>query len=399
MSARVAVVIPYYDGQRDLDLLLAALELQDAQAVGGFEVVVVDDGSPMPPRLGQRPYPIRTVRQDDLGFRASAARALGAVVTDAPVLVFLDADTVPTPGLLAALTQDVGAGPCGTLVVGRRRHADLGGWSPDRLRAWFVDGGDGPTELGDPQWLADGYAQTDDLRRADDRSYRFVISAVLALPRALYEAAGGFDPGFVGYGGEDWDLAHRAFLAGGDLLHVPDAVAWHDGPDLAGREDPAGLRAVKDAETLQLAHVLTDPLARGAGLRWRYPHTVVVLHGVHEPGLVAACAASVLDGADAQLWCVDLAEPPAGLEGQVHVGPVPRDVLQRARLVADLPVPVAGRLPTTPCDVGVEGGVVTVRSSRDLARGERWAPADAPGGGLTALRPGPTLEARWAGWA
>lgn len=394
--SEVAVVIPWFEQQEQLDLVLAALELQTLPPA---EVVVADDGSSVPPRLGQRAYPVRAVRQEDEGFRASAARALGAAATSARVLVFLDADTVPEPGCLAALAALVDDGPRGAVVVGRRRHADLRGWSPDRVRAWFA-GGPAPDVLDEPRWLADAYAQTDDLRRADDRSYRFVISALLALPRELYDAAGGFDPGFVGYGGEDWDLAHRCWLAGAELRHAPGAVAWHDGPDLAGRTDPEALRAAKDAETLQLAHVLTDPLARGAGLQWRYPHTVVVLPGRPAPGDLAACASSLLAGRDAALWCPDLDALPPALADQprLHAGPVPPDVRCRARLLVELPGPVLGELPDEPGDVELAAGdVIRVRSLRRLALGDDSAPRRA--GDQVPLAPGPALEARWAGWA
>lgn len=406
-TPQVAVVIPFYEQQGQLDLVLAALERQD---LAPAEVVVADDGSAGAPHVGDRPYPVRVVRQEDQGFRASAARHLGAGATTAPVLAFLDADTVPEPGYLAALAAVVGDGPRGTLAVGRRRHGDLGGWTAHRLGEWFA-GGAAPEPLGDPAWLADGYRATDDLRRADDRSYRYVISACLALPRELYCAAGGFDPGFVGYGGEDWDLAHRAWLAGADLRHVPDAVAWHDGPDLAGRADPDALRATKDAETLALAHVLTDPLARGRGLVWRYPHTVAVVAGPADAGTVAACADSLLAGADAGVWFPDATPPAALTDPRVHAGSPPPDVLQRARLQVRLPGAslVDGGLPALaqPGDHAVPGlGVVQVRRSRDLARGDAtweatWdAAVPAPTSVvIRPLVPTATLEARWAGWA
>lgn len=398
----VAVVIPYYADQARLDLVLAALELQ---TLPGFEVVVADDGSPEPPVVGQRPYPVRTVRQDDLGFRAAAARDLGARATGADVLCFLDGDTVPEPGYLAALTGRVGGGPCGTLAVGRRRHADLAGWTADDVHAWLGGGRPGPTELPEPAWLTEAYAATRDLHDADDRSYRFVISAVLALPRELYARAGGFDPSFVGYGGEDWDLAHRCWLAGADLRHVPGAIAWHDGPDFAGRDGDE--RAVKDAETLQLAHVLTDPLARGGGLLWRHPETVVEVTGDLSAGECAATANALLHGTDAGVWFTDLGAVPAGVahDPRVHVGAVAVDDLRRCRhrvwvegairltrplaeVVAAGPATYAwGRLP-----------LVRVARTRDLGRGEdAYAARDAAEEGITPLGE-VTLEALWGGW-
>ena len=121
-------------------------------------------------------------------------------------------------------------------MVGRRRHADLTGWDPERLVRWLAGDGPGPDELTEPEWLRDGYAASRDLLDADERSYRFVISAVCGLSRDLFAELGGSSPEFTGYGGEDWELAHRAWVAGALLAHVPEAVAWHDGPDWADRD-------------------------------------------------------------------------------------------------------------------------------------------------------------------
>ncbi|WP_409485627.1 glycosyltransferase [Arsenicicoccus dermatophilus] len=407
MTPEIAVVVPYYAQQASLDLVLAALERQTVDPAG-IQVVVADDGSPRPPDLGERPYAVRVVRQEDRGFRASAARHLGATATTAPVLCFLDADTVPEPAYLARLTAVVGEGPGGTVAVGRRRHADLDGWTPGRLRAWLDGTGEAPVELPEPRWLREAYAASRDLRDADDRSYRFVISAVLALTRRTYDAAGGFDPSFVGYGGEDWDLAHRCWLAGADLRHVPDAVAWHDGPDFAGRADDDA-RRTKDRETLQLARVLTDPCARGAGLVWPCPQVAVTLAGTPDAGALAVTASAVLRDTDAALWLPDLDALPDGLppDPRVHAGPPPAEVLRRARHQVHLAAPVLlDRLLREIVEEGparyAAGGraLLVLHRTRDLARGEPDPPRREAGpAGVRALAGDATLEARWGGWA
>ena len=123
----VSVVIPYYDDQPCLTLLLRALDQQR----GGtrLEVVVADDGSPEPPVVPDGlDLRCAVVRQDDLGFRAAAARNLGAAAATGELLIFVDGDTLPTAGYLAAMTgmlRDIDDGH-GALVVGRRRHADFG---------------------------------------------------------------------------------------------------------------------------------------------------------------------------------------------------------------------------------------------------------------------------------
>ncbi len=254
------------------------------------------------------------MRQEDRGFRAAAARNLGARAAEGEVLLFLDGDTVPSPtyveelAALPALLPDA-------LVTGRRRHADLTGWTPDRLRAWFA-GGPAPEELTEPAWLREAGSLLD----ADDRSYRFVISAVMGTSRALFREVGGFDETFDGYGGEDWELAHRLFTAGAVLAHRERAVAWHDGPDWGLRgDDPVAARREKNAETRSLARLLPDPAARGVGGWWRYPDVVARLApGADVDATVLGVRSLLAAGLDLQVWGVD----PDLLDGdpRVHAG-------------------------------------------------------------------------------
>jgi GT2 family glycosyltransferase len=404
MAPLTAVVVPFFDQQSQLDLLLTALELQSV-GPDAFEVVVADDGSPARAVLGDRPYATRAVRQENLGFRASAARDLGARATDAEVICFLDCDTVPEPDYLRTMTDVIRQGDkrCGVVAVGRRRHADLTGWEPARLRAWLRGDGAPPTPLTEPAWLREGYRATDNLRYADDRSYRFVISAVLGMTRRTYLRSGGFDPGFVGYGGEDWDLANRCWLSGCDLRHVPDAVAWHDGPDFADRSTEH--TAVKDRETLQLARVLTDPMARGSGFMWPYPATVVRVHGHHDIGPLAASCSSWLAGGDVALWFVDRPRVPTQLppDPRLHHGAPSNQVLQRCRYQVDVYAPLAlsAPLPRLIPDGGLDVRIGTeivarVRHTRMINRGAGNAPAAVVDGRL--LDDSVTLESRWGGW-
>ncbi|MCW2817868.1 MAG: glycosyltransferase, partial [Marmoricola sp.] len=116
----VSVVVTHFEQPDQLARTLAAL---GRQTVAPDEVVVVDDGSSEPPRV---PAGVTLLRQEDLGFRAAAARHLGASHATGEVLVFLDADTAPEPGFLEAITRLPRLAP-ELLAVGRRRHAELSG--------------------------------------------------------------------------------------------------------------------------------------------------------------------------------------------------------------------------------------------------------------------------------
>jgi hypothetical protein len=244
----VSVVVPFADQQAQLERLLVGLELSEGPS-SIVEVVVADDGStvaPVVPPWYAGP-PVTVVRQPDLGRRPAAVRNLGVEATTGDVLVFLDGDMVPSPTYVDAVARLPAVAP-DALVVGTRHHWDLDGWGPDATRAWLTGSGAPPPRLPDPEWLAAGYEGSDHLVVLDPRSYQLVIGAVMTMARPLFEELGGFDETIVGYGGEDWDLAHRWQKAGGLLAHV-DAVAHHDGPDWRLREGPD---ATKNPERVAL---------------------------------------------------------------------------------------------------------------------------------------------------
>lgn len=395
----VSVVVVHYDQQAELDRTLRALARQDHPA-GRTEVVVVDDGSPEPPRV---PAGVRLLRQEDRGFRVAAARNAGAAAATGDVLVFLDADTAPEPGYLRALTRLPALAP-DCLAVGRRRHADLAGAPADAP----VERAGPERELPEPAWLADGYRRSRDLRDADDRSYRYVIGAVTACSRALFTAAGGFDEGFSAYGGEDWEWAYRAWLAGAVLAHVPEAVAWHDGPDWSGRDEAS--RAAKNAEALRLADLVPVPGSRPRGLP---SGRVDVL--VHPPAGEGVSAAQRFVSVDSVLAALPGAEPApdhAGGDGDPRLDRVRLDVVLDRPLRATDPGAVAAAVERVGAEgqgelalLGPDGApLLRVVARRARARERRWGRDDlfpratAPADGVEPLPGEPDLEAYLGGW-
>lgn len=403
---RVSVIVTHYAQPAELERTLEALRRQDHPR-DLLEIIVADDGSPDAPVV---PDGVRLVRQEDRGFRAAAARNLGAAAASGDVLCFLDADTTPEPeyirrmARLPALLSDA-------VTVGRRRHADLTGVA---VTTPIVEAGPAH-ELPEPAWLRDAYRQTSDLLDADDRSYRYVISAVLACSRALFEELGGFDESFASYGGEDWEWAHRAWQAGAVLAHVRDAVAWHDGPDWAGRS--ASDRAREgNHQTLRLAtHIPVDGSA-GRGLLPATPDVEVHLPAGMTDSAAFLCVDSLLVAIPRA--SVVLASAPAhpALRADPRVTHVStadaRVVLELDRPVVVLQ-PAALRAALAPLgggDVGwiqlltPEGDAVgRAESRRARRRADRWgSPAHAERTlvveGLHIVRDEPHLEAWVGGW-
>ncbi|BBY31475.1 glycosyltransferase [Mycolicibacterium sediminis] len=385
--ARIAVVIPYYEQQARLDLMLRALDLQDHPR-HLVEVVVADDGSAVAPHIADTGLAVTVVRQEDRGFRAAAARNLGAAQTDADVLCFLDADTIPEPGYLRRISRLPALLP-DALVVGRRRHADLTGWTPDRLAAWW-SGDDAPDELAEPGWLLDAYRDSDDLLRIDHRSYRYVISSVMCCSRTLFGDVGGFDETFEDYGGEDWEYAHRAVVNGAVLHHARDAVAWHDGADWGDR-DVEDRAAAKNREAVAVARLVADPDARRSGLRYAVPEIAVdVDTATHGLGSLVATIGGFL-AQDVGVWlngprATDLHAELRVEDPRIHVGDVPEWLRRRCPMTVALSGrPVLGRdavarLLTAAAEPevaevrvdGPDGATVVCRASWAVNRVRRW---------------------------
>ena len=87
MPPSVSVVVPYYERPDQLGRLLSALDLQTVPG-DRTEVVIADDGSRQAPPLGTPSFTPTYVRQYDEGFRAAAARNLGARPTPRAERVF-----------------------------------------------------------------------------------------------------------------------------------------------------------------------------------------------------------------------------------------------------------------------------------------------------------------------
>lgn len=281
---RVSVIVTHYAQPQELARTLAALQQQDHPA-DRLEIIVADDGSPESPVV---PRGVRLVRQDDRGFRAAAARNLGAAAATGEVLCFLDADTTPEPEYIRRMSRLPALLP-DAVTVGRRRHADLSEVPAGLPIAEVAP----PRELAEPEWLVEAYARSANLLHADDRSYRYVISAVAACSRAFFDEIGGFDESFSSYGGEDWEWAHRAWQAGGVLAHIPDAVAWHDGPDWAARDD-RDRAAEGNRQTQVLAAKIPVRGSRGRGLLPAVPNLLVRLPDAVTPSAAFLCVDSVL---------------------------------------------------------------------------------------------------------
>lgn len=159
---------------------------------------------------------------------ARNAAAQAAITLGAQVLVLLDVDCLPSRRLVERYTEACRrtlAEPRPTVYAGAvnylaPRPAGQRGYSRDDLArstshpARGIPAGQGEDRVGDP---------------------RLLWSLSMATGATHWQAVGGFDEGYVGYGGEDTDYGMRLVAAGGRLVWVGGAVAYHQYHEI---EDP-----------------------------------------------------------------------------------------------------------------------------------------------------------------
>ena len=255
-SLRVSVVLPCYQGQEALELTFAGLAAQ-TYPFDLLEVVVADDGSDPPITVPPgAPFAARVVAQAHDGFGLARARNLGAAHATGEVLVFLDCDMVPEPGLVEAHARWHHVHDR-ALTLGFRRHVDFEGITPaDLAAAGSVEAAVAGRSSTAPQWIEFHMSRTNDLTSTDDDLFRIVTGGNLGVRRGFFDEVGGFDGSFNQWGGEDTEMGYRAFNRGGLLVPERRALAWHQGEGASG-PDPAERRSQRE-QAHRLAHLIAE---------------------------------------------------------------------------------------------------------------------------------------------
>jgi len=192
-----------------------------AQWVSPARTVLVDLGSspPLADLVGDDVDVVELRGDTSGGLPLAAARNLGAARAGTGCVVFLDADCIASPDLVARYEQVLADHPdqlaCGPVRYLRR------GWTTglgERVNVeGLVAGSDAPTARPAP---AAGSVVVDG-RHELFWSLSFGVSA------ATWDVLGGFDTGYVGYGAEDTDLAYRARSLGRSVAWFGGGTAFH----------------------------------------------------------------------------------------------------------------------------------------------------------------------------
>ncbi len=231
MSAPVlSVAIATVGRAAKLERTLHAL-CSPAPGTPPFEVVVVVDGEDPATEAvlrEERPFPLRAGSQPSSG--PGPARNRAAREATAELVVFLNDDTRPDPGCIAAhLRAQQRHGPC--------MSEGLVAWDPELEITPYM------------QWLAPAGHQFNYARLAPGRPIPWdaVWATNLALPRrwVLDEP---FEPAFPRGCLEDTEWSFRQHRRGRHAVFVPESVVYHDhrygGPaDYRGRAREFGAAA------------------------------------------------------------------------------------------------------------------------------------------------------------
>ena len=206
MAPTFSVIVPTCNRPRHIGGCLRALTRQSYPRER-FEVIVVDDGSREP--LDRIVAPYRTcldltlLRQSNAG--PATARNTGASVARGTYLAFTDDDCRPRGDWLGRLDTAFHTGP------GRM----IGGRTVNRLRNCYSAASQSIVDV--------VYA----FYNRDPAGARFFASNNIAMPRKMFEAAGGFDGHFFKGASEDREFCDRWLLCGYPMAYDPDVVVQH----------------------------------------------------------------------------------------------------------------------------------------------------------------------------
>lgn len=211
VAVRVSVVIPTFSRPAAIRSCLAAL-LKQTFPGDQFEIVIVDDGSPVPTELGDvgaskgsdPNHPeIRVVRQDNAG--PGAARNRGVREARGQLIAFTDDDCLPLPDWLRVLVAAVDEAP--QTLVGGATFNGLANQIFSETSQLIVN-------------------MSYDHYNANKQAARFFASNNWLCSKQQYLEIGGFDVNFRA-ASEDRDFCDRWLAAGWQMQWATEANIEH----------------------------------------------------------------------------------------------------------------------------------------------------------------------------
>ncbi len=243
-----SVIVPaFVTSQQQAELLSETLATIDAQSCRDYEVLVVDDGSPLDVEAVAKRHPRTTVlRQANAGV--AVARNAGIAASRGQCLVFLDADDHLLPGALEDGLRELKQHPGAGFAVGAREEMTYeGGPVP-----WDVAAPPDQTSLYQPLLAFD---------------WHIIPPSSVMFRRGVVDVIGGFrDP----WGADDLDFYLRAAWTFPARCHRSRVTRYRRYSTSSSRDGERMLRSVRAVYARQWPLVRGDAsLERsfGAGLQ------------------------------------------------------------------------------------------------------------------------------------
>lgn len=195
----LSVVIPAYNSARTIGPCVTALGEQRTDVP--FEVVVVDSGTDDCPGRVARDLPEATVVRPGRRLMPGEARNAGVRVARAPVVGFLDSDTIPAADWVDTVHRAMATGVdvvCGAIENGNPGSAVSRAEELLMFNEFLPDSPKGP------RW--------------------FAVSASMAARRSLYEQVNGFTDW---RGAEDIIFSHAVLARGARIEFWPEIRVRH----------------------------------------------------------------------------------------------------------------------------------------------------------------------------
>jgi glycosyltransferase involved in cell wall biosynthesis len=216
----ISVVLTTYNRP---DALRAVLEGLFAQVDKHFEILIADDGSTeqttrlIEESMSQTSIPMVHVWQEDLGFRAGAARNRAVAQAAGSYILFLDGDCIPRPDFIS-LHRSL-AEP-GWMVAGNRillseefTNRALAENLP--IHSWPISRWIECRRIGAVNRILPLFSlPLGPIRRFGSQKWQRVRSCNLGLWARDFALVNGFDELYEGWGFEDSDLAARLLNIG-----------------------------------------------------------------------------------------------------------------------------------------------------------------------------------------
>lgn len=209
---RVGIVVVNYNGMATIESCLSSLIETTNETV---EIIVVDNGSTdgSAEFIAECFPSVTLIRADNLGF--GGGNNLGVEYSNGEYLVFVNPDTLVTPGWWEALVDTLAADDHIGLATSRILLAD----DPAKLNT----AGNDVHLTGLTLCRGMGQPATN---FSEPATVGAVSGAAFAIRRELYQNLGGFDPGFFMYM-EETDLSWRAQLVDYQCRYIPQSIIHH----------------------------------------------------------------------------------------------------------------------------------------------------------------------------